>query len=210
VKASADTFPIGTFARIFGLSRTLFTDDDLDAFGDLSKRLGTMAAEFTSTKIAAVLESNPTLNDGAAVFSANHANLGAAGALSETTLGELLKLLRAQKGLGGQSIAAEPRALVVPSALELQARKLIAAITPGNAAPPLEVVVEPRLTSATAHYVLAEPSTVAAISYSYPAGSEGPTIVLGERPGFLGLAAKVSLDIGAGWSDPRGAAKNAG
>jgi hypothetical protein len=36
-------------------------------------------------------------------------------------------------------------------------------ITPGNAAPPFDVAVEPRLVSATAYYLLADPATVAAM-----------------------------------------------
>jgi hypothetical protein len=209
LSASADTFKVSTFGRVIGLSQNLFTDDDLDAFGNLSSRLGTAAAEFVSGKIAEVLESNPTLSDGVPAFHATHGNLGTPGTLSETTVGELLKLLRAKKGLGGQSIAVEPGALVVPSALELAARKIVAAITPGNSTPPFLVVVEPRLTSPSAYYLLAAPS-VAAISYTYPAGAEGPTIEVGARFEFRGVQARVKLDFGAGWSDHRGAVKNAG
>jgi hypothetical protein len=211
LRASAESFAISTFGRTFALSRTLFTNDDLGAFSDLAERLGRHAAEFVAAKLAALLETNPALGDGVVVFHSTHANLGTTAALSETTLGELLRLMRSQKGLGGQSIAVEPRALVVPSALELAARKIITAITPGNAAPPLEVVVEPRLASATGYYLLAAPSTVAAISFTFP-GSEGPTIEVGRPDDIsrMGLQARIKMDFGAGWSDHRGAAKNAG
>lgn len=210
VSSSAETFKIETFGRILGLSRVLLADDDLAAFSEISKRLGRMAAEFVAGKISATLEANAALADGTAAFHASHGNLGTAGALSETTLGELLKLMRSAKGLGGESVAVEPRALVVPAALEMAARKLIASITPGNAAPPLDVIVEPRLSSATGYYLLSDPSTVAAISYSYAAGQTGPRIDVAKRRGFTGLQARVALDFGCGFTDHRGAAKNAG
>jgi hypothetical protein len=209
VKASAESYAINGFGRIFGISRNLFESDDLDAFGDMAARLGTMAAEFAAAKVAALLESNPTLSDGVAAFHAGHGNLGTTGALSETTVAELVKLVRSQKGLGGQSIAVRPAALVVPTALEFTARKIVSAITPGNSAPPFEVVVEPRLASATGFYLIADPATVAAIAFTY-GGGEGPTIAVGQRPGFTGLQAKVAMDFGCGFSDHRGAAKNVG
>lgn len=210
VKSSAETFKIETFGRVLGLSRVMLAEDDLGAFADLAGRLGRMAAEFAASKIAALLEANPTLSDSVAAYHAGHGNLGTAGALSETTVAELVKLMRSQKGLGGESIAVRPAALVVPSALEFAARKIVAAITPGNSAPPFEVVVEPRLASAAAHYLVADPSTVAAIAYTYGPGSEGPTFEVGRRPGVEGLLAKVSMDLGCGFIDHRGAAKNAG
>jgi hypothetical protein len=207
LKAGAESYAISTFGRILGWSPGLFSNDDLGAFADMSARLGRMSAEFVAGKLATLLESSPSLSDGVAVFHATHANLGTAGALSETTLGELLKLVRSQTGLGGEPIAAVPRALVVPAALEFPARKLVTLL--GNPAP-LEVVVEPRLKSATAFYVFADPSTLDTITYTYGAGGEGPTIEVGPRRGFQGLAAKVVLDFGAGFVDFRGVAKNVG
>jgi hypothetical protein len=210
LKSSAETFAIETFGRIVGVSSTLLSDDDLAAFGSLSERLGRMAAEFVAGKVAAMLESTAVLGDGIAPFHSSHANLGSAAVLSETTLGALLALVRNQKGLAGQSIAVEPKALVVPPALELTARKLIAGITAGNAAPPLEVVVEPRLTSAAASSVVADPASVAPIAFTYGGGSDGPTFAVGQRQACAGLEARVSLDFGCGWFDHRGASKNAG
>lgn len=208
VSASAQTYKIETFGKVFTISRMVLANDDLGAFADLSARLGRMAAEFTAGKVVSLLESNPALSDGSAVFHAAHKNLGSAGALSETTLAELLKLMRAQKGLGDETIAVVPRALVVPSALELSARKLVASL---GIPAPLEVVVEPRLTSATAHYVFAAPGNVPVIEYvDDVAGSAGPRIEVGTVRDTDGVGVRVTLDLGVGFVDFRGAAKNAG
>ena len=205
LQASAETYPISTFGRAFGLSHTLLLDDDLGAFANLAEQLGQAAAEFVSGKLATLLEANGNLSDGTALFAAGHANLGSAGALAEGTLGELMKLMRAQTGLGGERISVVPHALVVPGALELTARKLITLL--GN---PLAVVVEPRLTSATAYYLAAAPESGTGLSLTFPMGSEAPVIELGRRPGYRGLQGKVRLDFGCGIADHRGLAKNAG
>ena len=44
----------------------------------------------------------------------------------------------------------------------------------------------------------------------FPGGSEAPTIELGRRPYFRGLQGKVKLDFGCGIADHRGLVKNAG
>jgi hypothetical protein len=207
VKASADTYTPSTFGRTLAISQAALLEDDLASFSNLASQLGRAAAEFVAGKIAALLETNPTLSDGVAVFHAGHSNLGTGGVLSETTLGELLKLLRAAKGLGGEAVAAVPKALVVPSALEVAARKLVTSL--GNPAP-YEIVVEPRLASATAFYVFSDPAVLPAITYTYPGGNDGPTIDVGNRFNFQGLAAKVLLDFGCGFADPRGVVKNVG
>jgi len=207
IQASAETYPISTFGRIFSLTHNLLLDDDLGAFSNLAERLGQMAAEFVSGKLAALLEANGNLADGTALFASGHSNLGSAGALAEGTLGELMKLMRAQRGLGGERISVVPHALVVPGALELTARKLVTLL--GNPAP-LAVVVEPRFTSATAYYLVADPVAGLGLSLTFPGGSEAPTIELGRRPGFRGLHGKVKLDFGCGVADYRGLAKNAG
>jgi hypothetical protein len=88
------------------------------------------------------------------------------------TFGELLKLMRSQKGLDGKtSISCVPRALVVPPALEVAAAKLVTAVF--GPQPPISVVVEPRLTSASAYHLLADPSSVPAITYTIPDSSGG-------------------------------------
>lgn len=207
VSSAAETYKISTFGKVFTLSRMLLADDDLGAFADLSARLGRMAAEFTAGKLAALLESNPALSDGDAAFHANHKNLGGAGALSETTLAELLKLIRAQKGLGGETIAVVPKALVVPSALELAARKLVASL---GIPAPLAVVVEPRLVSATGFYVFADPGNVPVIEYANVAGNDGPMFEVGQVEDTDGVGVRITLDLGCGFVDFRGAAKNAG
>lgn len=212
LSAGREQYALSTYGRVVALSSRLLRNDDVAAFADMATAFGTGAAEFVSSKLASLLASNPTMSDGVALFHASHGNLAAAAALSEASVGELLKMVYSQKGPGGQSIASAPKFLVVPSALSFAALKLVASITPAGSQPPLEVIVEPRLdaSSATAFYVVSDPAVLPCIEYAYLDGDEGPRVEL--RSDFRSQNAqwRVSLDFGAGVVEYRAIAKNPG
>jgi len=62
----------------------------------------------------------------------------------------------------------------------------------------LTLVVEPRLTSATRWYVVADPALIDGLEYAYLEGAPGPQIET--KVGFEvdGMQVKVRLDFGAG------------
>ena len=68
----------------------------------------------------------------------------------------------------------------------------------------LELAVEPRLTSATKFYMVADPQIVDGLEFAYLEGAPGPQIET--RAGFEvdGTQTKVRLDCGCGWVDYRG------
>ena len=171
---------------------------------------------FEATQLAAMIEANPLMSDGVAVFAAGHGNLAATGAaLSETTLAAARLAMRKQTGLSGDLIDVTSRYVLVPPALETTAEKVLSAVqatktddTNPFSAPSL--VVEPRLTSATAWYVAADPAVIDGLEYAYLEGAPGPQIET--KVGFEvdGVQMKVRLDFGCGWLDHRGWYKNAG
>lgn len=211
-----ESYALSTFGRIFGISRQALVNDDLDAFGDMSVKLGRAAAEFESKFLADLLISNPTLaNDSLAVFHATHGNLGtgAGSALSETSLSAARTAMRLMKGLDGSTpINAEPAYLIVPAALETTGQKLLAAIQPAKSsdvnpfAQTLQLVVEPRLdaTSAVAWYLAASSAVIDTIEYAYLEGEEGPQIFTREGFEIDGLEFKVREDFGGAILDFRG------
>jgi hypothetical protein len=216
---SKTSYSLASYGRIFAISRQAIVNDDLGAFGDLTLRLGRAAAEFIAAQLAAKLASNPTMSDSVALFHADHGNLGTPGAISITTLGEALKMMRLQKGLDSATpIDVTPKYLVVPAALEVIARQYVAqinaqtssAVNPFSAQ--LEVVVDPRLdaNSATAWYLAADSEQIDTIEFSFLEGDPGP--VIETRAGFdvEGVEMKVRLDFGCGVIDHRGLFKNAG
>jgi hypothetical protein len=68
----------------------------------------------------------------------------------------------------------------------------------------LSLIVEPRLTSATAWYLIADPASIDGLEYAYLAGEEGPQVF--SELGFDtdGISYKIREDFGCGWAEPRG------
>lgn len=210
------SYALATYGRIFGITRQALVNDDLDAFGSMTLKLGQAAAEFEAKFLVDLLASNPTMNDSTALFHADHGNLGtgAGSVLSFDALSNARKAMRLQKGLDKATpIDVTPRFLIVPAALESTALQLTStAYQPAQQsdinpmAGLLEVVVDPRLDakSATAWYLAADPGAIDTIEYSYLEGAGGPEMF--SREGFEvdGVEMKVRLDFGAGVLDWRG------
>lgn len=205
------------------LSREMLINDDLGTFGRLAANFGASAARMEADKTYALLNDNPTLSDGNALFSVAHGNLAGTGAaLSVTSLGLARAAMRKQKGLGGLDyIDAQPRVLIVPAVLETLAEQLIASLVDpakSNATPQAEfirglvLVADPRLdaASATAWYLSADPERIDGIIRAYLAGEARP--FLDEETDFKtdSMQFKVRLDFAAGIVDWRGLYKNPG
>lgn len=215
IAEGAESYRVETFGRIFSISRQALINDDLGAFTRIPAMMGEAARAFEAKQIVQLIEANPLMSDGVAVFAAGHSNLGTAGALSETTLSEARLLMRRQTGLGGTVIGIGPRYVLVPPALETAAEKLLAEITPNvteavNPFSALTLVVDPRLTDEDAFYVAADPARADGIEFAYLESAPGPQIET--KAGFEvdGMSMKVRLDLGVGWIDHRSWVRNAG
>jgi hypothetical protein len=213
---SAELYSLATFGRIFAISRQALVNDDLGAFTQIPAKLGAAAMAFEAQQLTARIETNPLMSDGVAVFAAGHGNLAGSGAaLSETTLAAARLAMRKQTGLSGDLIDVTPRYVLVPPALETTAEKILSAVQATktddtNPFSALTLVVEPRLTSATAWYVAADPAVIDGLEYAYLEGAPGPQIET--KVGFEvdGVQMKVRLDFGSGWLDHRGWYRNPG
>ena len=213
---SQETMKLGTFARIVNLSRQVIINDDLGAFSDMTMRMGQAAAAFEAKQLVAALESPPVMSDGLAVFHATHGNLAGSGAvISETTLTAARVALRTQTDQVGELIAATPKYFVVPPQLETLAQKTISSVQATqtsnvNTFTFLELLVESRLSSATAYYLFADPQLIDGLCYAYLQGSEGPQLY--SEIGFdtSGISYKIEEDFAAAWTESRGVWKNPG
>ncbi|OYX11249.1 MAG: hypothetical protein B7Z15_12190 [Rhizobiales bacterium 32-66-8] len=74
----------------------------------------------------------------------------------------------------------------------------------------LEIVVEPRLVSATAYYLGADPASVDGLEYAYLEGEQGVQTEM--KAGFEvdGVSIKARVDFGAGFVDYRAFQRNPG
>lgn len=217
----AESYRLDTFGRIFGITRQALVNDDVGAFVDMPRRLGQAAAEKEAQLLVDVLTAaagaGPTMGDGAALFHATHGNLaGTGGALGNDTLVSARLAMRRQKGPMGRPISVTPKFLIVAPEQETNAERMLAPIAPATTddANPfsgrLTLIVEPRLTSASAWYVVADPAEIDGLEYAYLESAPGPQIET--RNGFDvdGVEFRVRMDFGAGFVDWRGWYRNPG
>jgi hypothetical protein len=214
-----------TYGRILGISRQIMINDDTGAFADIATMAGRRAADFENYTfftncILAGSEMGPTLstsNIANTVYHANHKNVTAGGAISNTLLGSARALLMAQTSPDGLKLNV-PAAIVLCSPTTLTAtEQLLTAITaPSSAANVnifagrLRAIGDANLGTSTRFYVLAEPSVLPNYVYGFLGGAAGPRTAL--RDGFRtdGIEFKLSLDFGCGAVDYRGGATGAG
>lgn len=217
-----ETYRVATYGKIFGLTRQAIVNDDLRAFDDVPRKMGQASAATEAQLLADLILANsgngPTMSDGGPLFHSSHKNKAAGSDLGTFTgtsptfdalVGAGRLALRKQVGLSGELISVTPKFLIVPPDQETAAEKGLAPVTATKTADynpfsgKLELVVEPRLTSATRWYLSANPSEVDGLEYAYLEGTPGPQITT--RAGFEvdGVEIKVALDFGAGFVDWR-------
>lgn len=217
---TGETFRLYTIGKIFGITRQAMVNDQLSVFQDVPAMLGTAAANSEAQALVDLLIANPAgplMSDNKRLFHVDHGNLAASGAPpSEATLTAARLAMRGQKDASGQLIAVSPKYLVIPPALETTVEKLLttlAATTTGEVNPfagKLTAIVEPRLVSATAWYMVADPAQLEGLEYAHLEGEPGPQIET--RAGFDvdGVESRIRLDFGAGFLEWRSWFKNPG
>jgi hypothetical protein len=213
-----ETYQLGTFAKIFGLSRQAIVNDDLSAFSQSTTIMGRAAAETEAQLFATLINSNPVMSDTKALFHSGHGNLAAAGAAPDvTTLAAGRLAMRSQKDLDGVTPLASASAYILGSPKRETAieQLLVATINPTQATDTnpfhgtLTPLIDPRI-DAEPWYLFADPSKVPVLEHAYLNGHTGPTVEMQLGWNTLGQEFRVYMDFGAGVVDYRGAFKNPG
>lgn len=199
---------VGTYGRAFSINRNVIINDDLGYIKQQPQRFGRSAARSISTFVAqTLLEGNGNTFDGNALFSAAHGNLGTGGgsAFSAANLKAGITAIRNQTVLGVYH-PVTPRMLLIPPALEWEARQLlnsaVIATAGGDATigvdhvevptnnvlqGALNIVIDPFLSSATAYYILADPADSPVIDVAFLNGKQTPDLLV-ERPTMMNIA----------------------
>jgi hypothetical protein len=160
------------YGRIVQFTRQAVLRDDVASFGQLQQALGVAAAQVENDAVYDLLVSNPTMSDGVALFSTQHANLLPAGALSATSLGAACAQLATISNHG------RPAFLVCGTKDGPTARQLVTAETPpnaGDASGVLEVVVDDRIPSG--FYVTTDPAARPTMVTAHLAAADGPELL---------------------------------
>jgi hypothetical protein len=212
VQESANGWRLATFGRIITLSRQAMVNDDLSGFAGLLLKFGEAASRREAEELVAVLLSPPDI-DGAPLFHADNSSL-IDDPLSFDGLAAAVQALRAQKDLDGGLVMQEPATIVVPAALEMLGRQMVAAYSPATSEQvqpfPLGLAVEPRLDAAsqTGWYLVA--GNQRSMEHGYLDDAQGVQTI--QREGFEvdGVEIKARLDFGCGWVAPVGWVKSTG
>lgn len=217
----AEPIQLATYGKLFSISRQAIINDDLSAFTDIPRKMGRAAARTVGDLVFSIINSNPTMSDGTALFHADHNNLAGSGAApTVTTVGAGRTAMRTQKD-GKATLNISPSFFLVPAALEDTAKVLMASETdpaqtnskkPNAVRNAAEVVVDARLdvASLTAWYLLADPSRFDTIEVGYLDGVAAPFLDQQEGWTIDGVEYKVRIDAAAAPLEFRTFWKNAG
>lgn len=181
---ASQTYAMATYGRRQVLSYQALVNDDLGAFDRLPSAWANAAANLEASVVWGLFNSNAALADAVAWFHSSHANT-AAGTMSIVSLGAARAGMRAQADATGQKILVTPSVLVVPPALETDARALLAPQVVPTAAAGVnpwigafgEPVVGHYLTDANDWYVTVPAgSGYEPIEVAYLEGAEAPMV----------------------------------
>ena len=211
-----------SYGRAIAMTRQLFVNDDLNAFDRLLTRFGESARRLENRLVYDQITGNPAMQDGKALFHADHGNLLAAtSTLTLENMGKLRTQMRKQKDFDGKTqLNLAPAYLIVPSELEQTAY----AFTSSNYTPAkltdvnefrqggrtaVEPIVEPILdeVSTGAWYMAARSGQIDTVEYAYVDGSEGVRTETFASEDIDGVKVRATLDFAAKVIDWRGLQK---
>lgn len=196
---------LAKYGRNINLTFEAIINDDMGVFerlpGDFARAAGVL-----ESKIAwGAIRDNAKVGDGIALFHADHKNLGAAGAIAVTTVGDGRAAMYHQRPAGSKDaddfISVTPDLLFVPPALETVAGQFVAQSTPTKMADTnpfngtMRPVVEASLSAAAGGsdsrwYLFA--SDMPVLEHAFLDGYEAPTVMTkeGMNPDGVNMVAR--------------------
>ena len=211
---------------ILNISREAIINDDLGALTDQAAAAGRAAARTVEVDVYALLAANsglgPTMQDGKALFHADHGNIDStAGAISVTRLDAMRVLMAQQKDVSGNDfLDLRPAVLLCPIGMGGNARVVVGAEYDTEVSSKFQVpnkvrgivrdIVDTPRMSGTRYHLLADASESAAIEVAFLDGVDTPYLETAQAFDTDGGKLKVRLDYGVAGHDWRGAVTNAG
>lgn len=222
-----ETIQLANYARMASFTWQMFVNDDLDALATLTIRYGQAAMRLPARLVYVHLLSNPTMQDGVALFHASHSNLGTGGgsALAGTALNTAYAAIQKQVSIvapndtdqsPGDQLDLTPAMLMFPPELRNTAKKLIDPnlyVTEERFFSELQEINESRLSSsstiysgssATAWYLIADPSAIDIMEVAFLDGDDQPRMQSMEDFNTLSMKTRIYLPCGVKALDYRG------
>lgn len=204
---------IATYGKLFAISRQSIINDDLSAFTEIPLKAGRAAKRTVAGLVYAILNQNPNMGDGVALFASGHNNLAASGAVpSEASIDAALVAMAQQKPRGTQgddvSLNIRPKYLIAPDKHRSAAiSALKSEKTPDTAGSKssgrvntvyeaAELILDSRITG-NKWFMAADPSEFDTIEVAYLDGVNEPYI--DQQNGWTvdGVEFKARIDAGA-------------
>jgi hypothetical protein len=220
--ADSEKISASTVGNIINISRVMIVNDDLSGFTRLAAMLGRAAARNIEVDVFALLNANPVLSDGVALFHATHNNLIASGAAPSVAQFDAMRVLMAsQKEKDGNDfLDLRPSIWLGPIGLGGDAKVVNGSQYDPDATNKLQrankvnglfakVVDTARLTG-TAYYAFADPSEEPVIEVAFLNGVQTPYMESEIPFNTDGVSWKIRMDYGVGAIGYRGVVKNAG
>lgn len=221
-----ETYFVSKYGAIFKITWESVVNDQLDAFSRIPRMMGAAAGRKEDILAYGVINSNPTMADGVALFHSSHNNLAGSGAVpSVATLNAGFAAMATQEGLTADATDPvytdiTPRYLLHPHALAATVDELIRSTAkPGANNDTLNVfqdtlqpVRSARLdgNSTTAWYLFADNSQIDTIEIAFLDGYAVPQVVQEQAFETLDRKFRVVHVLEAKAIDYRGVYKNAG
>ena len=232
-----ETIQLGTYARMWTMSRQGIINDDIGAFTTTLFGFGVEAKMLPNDLAIAVLTANAAMTDGFDLFSTQHANYGTLTARRLDTLAHAQDALKYMRGLMAkqkqyqQAEEAEtarylnlrPKIWLVNADNEYYARQTIASATDASQTNPgvenpfknlgITVVSEQNIqTDDTdySHYIFADPRIAAVVEVAFLQGNQMPYTEELDQTDTDGRKWLCRLDCGAAAVDHQGGVKELG
>jgi hypothetical protein len=204
------------YGIIHAFTSQMLVNDDLSVISRLASSGGIAVSRLENRLAYLALLTNKTMNDGTALYHADHGNLGTAGAISETSVAEAYKFMRKQTSTDGlDPLNLYPKFLICGPDKEVEARKFLSAIIPNQTANvnvfqnSMELIVDAQITG-NQYYFACDPSIVDTVVCYRLQGQEQPSIESRVKFETNSLELKIAHAFAAAPMDWRGLVKNAG
>lgn len=216
------TISIDTKGNTINISRQAVINDDLGALTGFFTSLGRAAKRTIESDVYTFLAANAAIDDGTALFHADHGNLSSSGAaIAVATLDAARVAMGSQQDISGNDyLDITPSILLCPLSAGGNARVVVNAVYDPDTANKLQKpnmvngivgdIVDTARITGNEWYLFADPNVAPVIEVAFLDGEQEPYLELENGFTVDGARYKVRHDFGIAGTDYRGGYKNAG
>jgi len=218
-----ETATLKTFGGVFVIGRKAIINDDLQAFSVIPRNIAVAGRRKINDLAYGILTDNDNLADGTALFASGHNNVGTGGVVSNTTIGEAVKLFRRQKDPKSNILNLMPRFFIGPATIETATLSVLRGDLPivhtkatdadvwrGRFDVVFDAVLDEDNTAQW--YMASDPTLIDTVTIFFLNGNDAPILTemdaLVGQP--LGRSFQIIIDVVAKAIDHRGLMRNVG